>query len=415
VALLVSSLGPVLGVSLAAAGQEPGGGPSARGADHRLELAADARERGYVRLRLHSTPGVPVTIEEPGRERFARLRPSSSLTVLRRAGKWRCDRRSRTFVATTPDGSSAAARVRTPSCARRLALVLPARARASSQVRLRMVDRWEVGGFTARVCVEPPGGPARCDRLRLREGRRSRTLSFLARRPGGWRVRATTRWGHAARGVRVAAPGGSLSVLATGDSMIQRLDRFLARRLRRIGVRMRSDAHPATGISKPSALDWVAQARRQAAFAPDVVVMFIGANDAFPMGAAECCGRAWIAAYARRARRMMTVYARGGRTRVLWLLLPTPREGVFRRSFPAVNAALRRAASRRRRDVRIVDLVEVFSPGGRYRTWIRVGDLEVGVRQSDGVHLSDQGASIAANVVIRTLREERILPRRRGR
>ena len=111
----------------------------------------------------------------------------------------------------------------------------------------------------------------------------------------------------------------------------------------------------------------------------------------------------------------MTAYARHGRTRVLWLLLPTPREGFFRQSFPAVNAALRRAASRRRRDVRIVDLVELFSPGGRYRTWIRVGDREVGVRQSDGVHLSDQGASIAANLVIRTLREERILPRRRRR
>jgi lysophospholipase L1-like esterase len=398
-------------VSLAAAGQEPG----ARGSDHRLALAADARERGYVRLRMHSTPGVPVTIEEPGRGRVAELRPSSSRTVLRRAVRWRCEQRSRTFVATTPDGSSASARIRTPSCAQRLALVLPARARASSQVRLRMVDRWGVGGFAARVCVEPPGGPARCDRLGLREGGRSRASRFRALRPGGWRVRATTHWGHAARGVRVAAPGGSLSVLATGDSMIQRLDRFLARRLRRLGVRMRSDAHPATGISKPSTLNWVAQARRQAASAPDVVVMFIGANDAFTMGAAACCGRAWIAAYARRAGMMMTAYARDGRTRVLWLLLPTPREGFFRQSFPAVNAALRCAASGRRRDVRIVDLVEVFSPGGRYRTWIRVGDREVGVRQSDGVHLSDQGASIAANVVIRTLREERILPRRRRR
>ena len=378
-ALLVSSLGPGLGVSLAAAGPEPGAGPGAHGSDHRLALAADARERGYVRLRLHSTPGVPVTLDEPGTGRVAELRPSGSLTVLRRAVRWRCDRRSR------------------------------------SQVRLRMVDRWGVGGFAARICVEPPGGPARCDWLRLGEGRRSRASRFRALRPGGWRVRATTRWGHAARGVRVAAPGGSLSVLATGDSMIQRLDRFLARRLRRLGVQMRSDAHPATGISKPSALNWVAQARRQAASAPDVVVMFIGANDAFTMGAAACCGRAWIAAYARRAGRMMTAYARGGRTRVLWLLLPTPREGFFRQSFPAVNAALRRAASKRRRDVRIVDLVEVFSPGGRYRTWIRVGDREVGVRQSDGVHLSDQGASIAANVVIRTLREERILPRRRGR
>jgi hypothetical protein len=60
--------------------------------------------------------------------------------------------------------------------------------------------------------------------------------------------------------------------------------------------------------------------------------------------------------------------------------------------------------------VRIVDLVDVFSPGGRYRKWIRRGDREVGVRQADGIHLSDEGAAIAAGVVVRELREERILP-----
>ena len=95
--------------------------------------------------------------------------------------------------------------------------------------------------------------------------------------------------------------------------------------------------------------------------------------------------------------------------RVLWLLLPTPRDGFARRSFPAVNAALRAAASTNRRDVRILDLGKVFSPDGHYRKWIRVGDREVGVRQADGIHLSDEGAAIAAKIVVRTLREERIL------
>ena len=204
-------------------------------------------------------------------------------------------------------------------------------------------------------------------------------------------------------------PRGRLSVLATGDSMIQRLDGALARRLRRRGVTMRSDAHPATGISQPALLDWTAQARRAARSRPDVVVMFIGANDAHPMGGVACCGDRWIAQYAARARRMMAAYARGGRARVLWLLLPSAREGFARHSFPAVNAAVRRAAATARRDVRVVDLVRVFSPGGRYRKWIRVGRRAVGVRQADGIHLSDGGARIAAGVVIRTLRQERIL------
>ena len=67
--------------------------------------------------------------------------------------------------------------------------------------------------------------------------------------------------------------------------------------------------------------------------------MFIGANDGFPMGGIGCCGRPWIAEYARRARAMMRTYARGGRARVIWLLLPAARRESFRRSlFRAVNA-----------------------------------------------------------------------------
>ncbi len=313
-------------------------------------------------------------------------------------------------MASGADGQTASAAVRTPSCRRRLALVLPSSSRAVGEVELRLVDRWAVGGFSARVCVEPPGGPARCRRLGLGEGERSRGSRFRALRPGGWRVNARTRWGRTVAGVRVRPPAGRLRVLTTGDSMIQRLDRALARRLRPRGVRVRSDAHPATGISKPSALDWVAQARRAAASQPDVVVMFIGAADSFPMNGAGCCGKAWRAEYARRARSMMSAYARGGRARIVWLLLPTPREGFARRSFPAVNNAVRRAAATMRRDVRILDLGKVFSPGRRYRKWIRVGDREVGVRQADGIHLSDEGAAIAAKLVARTLTNERILP-----
>lgn len=375
-----------------------------------VALRADTGERGYIRLKLSSPPGTSAVVTEVGGSRVAKLTTAASTTTLPRAARWRCDRRLRRFVVTTADGQSAEATVRTPSCARRLALVAPDRAPAGSEVTTRLVDRWALGNFAARVCVEPPGGPARCHRGRLRRGQRNDRSSFHAPRPGGWRVTARTNWGGTARSVRVPPPNGTLRVLATGDSMVQRLDASLARRLRPLGAGVRSDAHPATGISKPSPFDWVATARRQAASRPDVVVMFIGAGDSFPMGAAVCCGKAWVAEYARRARSMMAAYGRGGRARVYWLLLPTPREGFVRRSFPAVNSALRRAAATARRDVRIVDLVEVFSPGGRYRKWIRRGDREVGVRQADGIHLSDEGASIAAKTVVRALREERILP-----
>ena len=378
-------------------------------AEHKFTLSAGARDTGWIGLRLHGTPGVPVTIREVGGGRVAQLTPDEASTVLRRAVPWRCKRRTRRFMATTPDGASATAEIRTPSCARRLVVVASRRTHAGARVRARVVDGWHTGGLRARVCVDPPGGVPRCRHTRLRRGRDRVRVPFEAVRQGGWRVSAETPYGTVARIVRASASGG-LSVLATGDSMMQRLDTRLAARLGRRGVGMRSDTYEATGISKPGAHNWESYAYRQAGFGADVVVMFIGAADAFPMRGASCCRERWVAEYARRVRAMMAAYARGGRACVLWLTLPAPREGFARQSFPAVNRALRRAAKTLRRDVRILDLGKTFSPGGKYRQWIRRGGQEVGVRQSDGIHLSDKGALIASKIVVKTLRRERVIP-----
>jgi hypothetical protein len=199
-------------------------------------------------------------------------------------------------------------------------------------------------------------------------------------------------------------------MLVTGDSMIQPLDEFLRTRLRPRGMRVTSEPEISTGISKPGLLDWPANARRQAgAVRPDVTVMLLGANDGFAMGSAACCGDAWVAEYARRARGMMDAYARGGRGRVYWALLPAPRPSSFRTSFRAVNAALVRAAREAGADVRLLRLDRYFTPGGAFREFMRVGGATRRVRQADGVHLTAAGASLAAGLVVRALRGERVL------
>ena len=175
-------------------------------------------------------------------------------------------------------------------------------------------------------------------------------------------------------------------------------------------MRVSHDARISTGISKPGMLDWQALARRQARkLRPDVTVVFLGANDGFPMAGADCCGQAWIAEYARRAGRMMRAYARHDAGRVYWALLPAASHGFFREVFPAVNAAIRRAAAARPRAVRVIDFARVFTPGGRFRESMRVHGRITRVRQGDGVHLNTAGASVAASVLIRALRGERIL------
>ncbi len=380
--------------------------PFTASAGHTLSLTADARERGYVTLKLHAAAGDPVTIRDESTGETRTITPTSEDSTLRRFSTWRCEPRVRRFTA-GQGGLSATAEVRTPSCARRLQMVVAASARADTGSAARVRDRWGLGGVSARFCVHPPGMAKRCRRVPIRSGRRLRAIRFANPRPGSYRVTLKTPYQRLRDALRARPAGGRLKILATGDSMIQIIDSYLKSRAG--GARVRSDAHISTGLSKPSLLDWQAQARRQTARRPDVVVMFIGANDGFPMAGTACCGPAWVAEYARRARRMMRVYSRGGRARVLWLLLPTPRGGSFREVFPAVNAGLRRAARGLEDDVRIVDLVEVFTPGGRYRDSIQVRGKTVRVRQGDGVHLNTTGASIAANIVLRALRSERIL------
>ena len=376
-------------------------------ADHALSLAADARDTGYVGLKLHSVAGEPVSIRDEATGETRTLTPTSDDTALRRFASWRCEARTRHFTATQGTVSTTA-ELRTPSCSRRLELVGPRVQPADAGASVRVRDRWRLGGVSARFCVRPPGMAKRCRRVRIRSGRRLRSVRFGDPRPGGYRLTLQTPYQRLRRTLRARPAGGHLRILATGDSMIQIIDSYLKARAGR--ARVRSDAHISTGLSKPSLLDWQAQARRQAARRPDVVVMFIGANDGFPMAGADCCGAAWVTEYSRRARRMMRTYARGGHARVLWLLLPAPRAGSFREVFPAVNAALRRAARGLDDEVRLVELDEFFTPGGRYRDSIQVGGKTVRVRQGDGVHLNTTGASIAANIVLRILRTERILP-----
>jgi len=74
-----------------------------------------------------------------------------------------------------------------------------------------------------------------------------------------------------------------------------------------------------------------------------------------------------------------------------------------------VNAALREAAHDAGRDVRLLRFDRYFTPGGTFRADMRVGGRVRRVRQADGVHLTAVGASLAADLVLRALRRERVV------
>jgi hypothetical protein len=213
--------------------------------------------------------------------------------------------------------------------------------------------------------------------------------------------------------VPARASGGR--VVATGDSMIQIVDSFLAKELEPKGFTVKSDAHVGTGISKTQQFNWVRRARYLAHhYRPRATVVFIGANEGFPLRwqgkRVNCCSRAWRQAYAARAQSMMRSFERGGASRVYWLTLPAARPRSWNRIYRSVNRALASAAKREGDGVRLLDMGAIFTPSGHFQQTIKRGGRRISVRQSDGIHLNVAGARIAARYVARRMQRDALFP-----
>jgi lysophospholipase L1-like esterase len=315
--------------------------------------------------------------------------------TMKDAARWKCTRRARTFVAVASDGEGRTERssftLRTPSCANRFTLV-------TRPGRVTVTDTWDQGGV-ATVC-----GPRACRKVHVRWGRLSRTVRMRVHR--GDRVTLTTSHQRLVQRVGRHRHGGA-TILLTGDSLMQSLDTVLEDRLAR-RANIVSDVHAGAALTTEFAVDWLALARRQVAtWHPHATVVFLGTNDLSyshtPDGrTVHCCGSDWGAEFERRARIAMRTYAQDGAGKVLWLTVPYARDRERAPAATAVNAALHRAAAGLS-GVSVIPADEIFTPGGKYRAWMRYQGRRVHVREPDGIHLSIAGARIAAEYVIAAL------------
>lgn len=384
-------------------------------------VMADANSIGVIRtVFLGRAPGAAVDFFERIDDRLKPLgRVQGTLgvpAVLEEATTWSCSRRIRRFVAsaTLADGTVAtgAATVRTPSCAKRFRISVPPRTALDGEVVVRVIDRWGNGAITPTLCLTPPKRERRCEPLVFPSAVTIATRRLRARTRGTWHVELRV----AGRRMRTTFTVGAQAVarprplvLATGDSMMLGIDRFLADELAAT-ARVRRDVRPGTGISKPTR-DWLAIAAGQAAdLRPRDTVMLIGAADGYvmitPEGLwVECCGEPWIAEYARRVQLMMHSYLQLGRGRVFWATLPLPRAEERLVVSRAVNLAVERAGAGVP-GVHVVRLDLLFSPGG-FSEVMRYRGASVVVRDEDAIHLNFRGQAIAAKLIAELIRRAR--------
>jgi hypothetical protein len=387
-----------------------------------LTNRANLARVGYVGVRVAGPVGAQVQLSEQlahGTRPLVLVRLAAGAANVPTALEWRCDQRVRDLIANTmppaaPQRASTAAR--TPSCAHRLAATIERRALIGGELTIVARDRWGIGGLALTTCTTPPGGLSHCRPWFLHNGQRRREIHIAAPRPGGWRVGVQTRYGqHVQVLVWAGRAGGRIRLLAAGDSEMQLLDDFLGHDLRARGAEVTSDARISTGLTNTLFFDWQSHARQQtASLRPDVTVMYIGANDGFavrdPQGrVVGCCGSAWSAGYALLAGRMMRTYLRGNAGRVYWFVLPTPRPGNFEALFSAVNAGINAAARRFPGRVGLIDADAFFTPGSRYRDFMTYHGHGFVIHESDGIHLSTAADEIAASLVVRALRADRVI------
>jgi lysophospholipase L1-like esterase len=196
------------------------------------------------------------------------------------------------------------------------------------------------------------------------------------------------------------------SLLVTGDSLSTPLDIELARSLADSGAVVTRDPHLGTGISSTVVADWGELSTGQVAqHEPQAVVVFIGANEGYPMESEEgdqvnCCGADWQRVFTDRVSQMMDTYTQDGDSRVYWLTIPTPRDPDRQRIAEVVNDAIAEAAADYEGQVELIDTVEVFTPGGEYRDAMEIDGEEEIVRESDGIHLNEAGSALAAEIVL---------------
>jgi len=185
-------------------------------------------------------------------------------------------------------------------------------------------------------------------------------------------VRVSTPFGYSKRAtVWVRRRDGRILLLAAGDSEMQILDGIIANDLRPHGV----DVTPTRGSARSHQLLLLqlggSCAGTGTVAATDATVIFLGANDGFPVAGprgrqVSCCGAAWSSGYARLVgETMQQLPARQQRSRLL-VPVAAPRPANFHTLFDAINLGIRRAAARFPGSGRADRANAFFTPGDRY-------------------------------------------------
>ncbi len=206
------------------------------------------------------------------------------------------------------------------------------------------------------------------------------------------------------------APGKPRVVVLAGDSMMA--VGISATLLRQAAtdknLRMVKAFRSGTGLARPEVFNWTDEYPAMlGAEKPDVVIVAMGANDGqgfVVQGKVLAFGSdGWRKVYQDRLAAYLAMVAAGG-ARVVWLGLPPMRVPVYDEKISLINRIAYSVVSRNPAATWWNTISFVGDETGKFREFVTLpSGRAMRLRSADGIHLSDEGASLFTTVLMKWL------------
>ena len=165
-----------------------------------------------------------------------------------------------------------------------------------------------------------------------------------------------------------------------------------------------------TGLARPEVFDWQTAYPAMLKHAkPDVILVAIGANDGqgfvdggvtYPFGT-----EGWQSVYQERVEAYLQMLQADG-AKVIWIGLPPMKSDGYNKKIALVNRIHYTVVSASPNAVWYSTGGTVGDTTGQFRDFGQIGNHAVRLRQSDGIHLSDDGASLIVEKLLPWLAKE---------
>jgi len=212
--------------------------------------------------------------------------------------------------------------------------------------------------------------------------------------------------------LRAPSTSDPLRVLSVGDSLGVDFGQTFVDDLASTGVVTAVlDARVDTGLSRPDYFDWQQELESDLArFHPQVVVVFLGANDPqnfVEAGSALSFGTpAWDAAYALRVDAFVKAATASG-ARVLWVGMPPMSDPGLTEKMQVLNEIYERQTALYWGASYFPSWPVLSGPGGEFAAYLPdASGSEVQVREPDGTHISPGGAERLSQATIADMDHE---------